>query len=159
MRIFSDFRMFERPPKSSPALCRWIAGAGFSLASRSCYLYLSSPPCILLGVSRSTTPTKIEICRMLGSGNLPCSFCLVAAFLSFSGFAVCFSFQRNNVRFPATAADRLCIRPHCQPPFAASPEKMNEGAVSWSASRPCNVSLWGDRGAMRRWAARAHLRS
>ena len=25
MRIFSDFRVFERPPKPSPALFRWIA--------------------------------------------------------------------------------------------------------------------------------------
>ena len=25
MRIFSDFRLFEKPPKPSPALFRWIA--------------------------------------------------------------------------------------------------------------------------------------
>jgi hypothetical protein len=39
------------------------------------------------------------------------------------------------------AADRQCIRQHCQPPFVAYPQKMNEGAVSWSATKPCDVSF------------------
>ena len=47
--------------------------------------------------------------------------------------------------FPRIAADRQCIRQHCQPPFVAYPQKMNEGAVSWSATRPCDVSFVGGR--------------
>ena len=51
------------------------------------------------------------------------------------------SFRDSMSAPPALAADRQCIRQHRQPPFVAYPQKMNEGAVSWSATKPCDVSF------------------